>query len=352
MSTTRSNWIFSLLWINAAVAIMILIEVLMNQIGNARDLRYAVAYSLIYANLTGVLAMLVIGALASKPWVRKLPLPAILAICILVFVPTGCLIAQASLMALGLVVPQNFWLEYLHTLRICVPLSAVFGLGSMVHASLRERVRVSEERVREKEASEERALKLAVEARLRSLESRIRPHFLFNTLNSISSLISVDPTRAEHMVGRLAALLRASLDSGNEPLIPLDRELAMVESYLDIERARFGDKLRGSTDVADELLSAKVPSMSVQALVENAVKYGVAPQRGGGEIRVAASAENGSLRIEVRDSGPGFNLSAIPAGHGLDNLTERLDALFGAEAHLNVFRRDDESVVEMVLPRV
>ena len=84
------------------------------------------------------------------------------------------------------------------------------------------------------------------EARLRSLESRIHPHFLFNTLNSISSLIAVNPTRAEQIVGRLAALLRASLDNSSHPLIPLQQEMAMVESYIDIERARFGDKLRGS----------------------------------------------------------------------------------------------------------
>ena len=92
--------------------------------------------------------------------------------------------------------------------------------------------------------------------------------------------------------------------------------------------------------------------MSVQALVENAVKHGITPQRGGGEILVAASEQNGNLRIEVRDTGPGFDMTAIPAGHGLDNLVERLDALFGDKAHLNVFRRDGQSVVEMVIPRV
>jgi two-component system sensor histidine kinase AlgZ len=92
--------------------------------------------------------------------------------------------------------------------------------------------------------------------------------------------------------------------------------------------------------------------MSVQALVDNAVKHGITPQSGGGEFRVTATAANGSLRIEVQDSGPGFDLTAVRAGHGLDNLVERLDALFGAKAHLNAFRRDGHSVVEMVLPLV
>ena len=126
----------------------------------------------------------------------------------------------------------------------------------------------------------------------------------------------------------------------------------MVESYIDIERVRFGDKLRGSVKVPTELQDAKVPPMSVQSLVENAVKHGITPQSGGGEILVTASAENSGLRIEVRDTGPGFDLAAIPAGHGLDSLVERLDALYGAKARLNFLRRDGYSVVEMVLPRV
>jgi len=213
-------------------------------------------------------------------------------------------------------------------------------------------MRRMEERLNEKEVAEERARKVAAEARLRSLESRIHPHFLFNTLNSISSLIAVNPAQAEQMVGRLAALLRISLDTSSRPLIPLREELLMVESYIDIETVRFGEKLRGSVDVPAELQDLKVPPMSVQSLVENAVKHGITPQSGGGECRVTASADDGSLRIEVRDTGPGFDLAAIRAGHGLDSLVERLDSLFGAKAHLKVSRRDGYSVVEMVLPQV
>jgi sensor histidine kinase YesM len=352
MSSTKGNWLFSLLWINFAVAIVIFIRVIGNQITSVRDLLYTLAYSLLFANLTGVIGFLGISALAVRAQARKLPLMPTMFLCILVFVPAGCLFAQTLLMAIGVFVPRNFWTDYLNTLRVSMPLAAVFGLGALMHAMLRERLRVAEEKLHEKEAAEQRAQKLATEARLNSLESRIHPHFLFNTLNSISSMITVNPARADQIVGRLAVLLRASLDNSNQPLIPLRQELAMVESYLDIEKARFGDKLRGSTEVADDLRDAKVPPMSVQALVENAVKHGIAPQRGGGEILVAASAENGNLRIEVRDTGPGFNLTAIPAGHGLDNLVERLHALFGDRARLNVFRRDGQSVVEMVLPHV
>ena len=352
MNQTKSNWLFSLLWINVAVAIVVLIQVAGNQIASGRELLRVAGFSLVYANLTGALGFVAIGALAARAEVRKLPLVPVMFVGILVFSTVGCLLAQVSLMAIGIVVPQHFWLEYVHTLRVALPLAAVFGLGALVHASLRERVRFTQEKLRAKEAAEERALKLAIEARLRSLESRIHPHFLFNTLNSISSLIAVNPSRAEQIVGRLAALLRASLDSSNQPLIPLQQELEMVESYLDIERARFGDKLRASTDVSDDLRSTKVPPMSVQSLVENAVKHGVTPHRDGGEILVAAYAAEGSVKIEVSDTGLGFDLTAIPAGHGLDNLVDRLDALFGANARLNVFRRDGRSVVQMVLPRL
>jgi sensor histidine kinase YesM len=349
MTRTPSKWVFSLLWINLAVAIVVLIQIAGDQIPNTRELLHLLAYSLVYANLTGVLGVFVMSGLVERLAVHEVPLVPIVAVGLIVLTAFGCLLAQTLLMVIGFVVPQHFWQEYFHTLRIALPLALVFGLGAFVHGSLKGRVQDMEKKLHEKEVAEERARKLAIEARLRSLEARIHPHFLFNTLNSISSLIAVNPARAERIVGRLAVLLRASLDTSTQPLIPLRQELAMVESYVDIERARFGDKLRGSVEVPAELHDSQVPPMSVQALVENAVKHGIS---GGGEILVTASTANGSVRIEVRDSGPGFDLTAIPAGHGLDNLVERLDALFGEKASLNVVRQDSHCVVEMVLPRV
>lgn len=351
-TSVRRRWIFSLLWINLAVIVVILVQLVANQMSSVKDLLRVLAYALVYANLTGILGTWVLGGLAEKMALRKSYLVPTVAVGIIVFTAAGCLMAQTLLMVLGLVVPQHFWPEYLRILRVAMPLAVVFGLGAVVHGSLRERVQIMEEKLHEKEVAEERTRKLAAEARLRSLESRIHPHFLFNTLNSISSLIAVNPARAEQMVGRLAALLRASLDSSHQPLIPLREELAMVESYVDIEKTRFGDKLRGSVKVPSELQEARVPPMSIQSLVENAVKHGITPQSSGGEFLVTASAENGNLRIEVCDNGPGFDLTGIRSGHGLDNLVERLDALFGAKARLNVLRRNGDCVVEMVLPRL
>lgn len=352
MTSTKNKWTWVLLWPNSAVAVVVLIQIAWHQISSTRELLHVLAYDLVYANMVAALGLLLVGVLPQKLARRKLSLAATFALCFFGVVPVGILMVQALLMGIGVAVPQHFWLQYFQTLRICMPLAVVFGLGAIVYGSLQDRVQVMEETLHEKEVAEERTKKLAAEARLRSLESRIHPHFLFNTLNSISSLIAVNPVRAEQIVGRLAALLRASLDNSNRPLIPLRQELAMVESYMDIERVRFGDKLRGTVKVPPELQDAQVPPMSVQSLVENAVKYGITPQSSGGEVTVMASAENGNLRIEVRDTGPGFELSAVPAGHGLDNLVGRLDALFGTKARLNVIRRDGQSVVEMVLPRV
>lgn len=351
IATRQRKWLFPMAWINLAVLLIMLIQVGLNQVSSARGLQL-LAYSLVYANITGVFGVLIIGDFAEKLGQRKLPLVPFVVFGIVVVTAAGCLLAQTLLMVLGFVVPNHFWPEYSGTLRFALPLAVVFGLGALVHGSLRGRVQEMEATLHEKAMAEERARKLAAEERLRSLESRIHPHFLFNTLNSISSLIAVDPGRAEQIVGRLAVLLRASLDTSDQPLIPLQQELAMVESYLDIQRVRFRDKLRVSLAIPAELLDAKLPPMSVQSLAENAVKHGITPASEGGELLITANAGTDGLRIEVCDTGVGFDLAAIPPGHGLDNLVQRLDALFGPQARLNVLRRAHYTVVEMVLPRV
>jgi LytS/YehU family sensor histidine kinase len=295
--------------------------------------------------------MLVLGNAAEKLVRRRLPVVPFLLVGMAIVIPAGCLAAQAVLVAVHFVPTHSFWSQYLHVLKVATPLALVFGLGALAYATLRARLEVAELRLREKEVAEERARKLAAEGRLRSLESWIHPHFLFNTLNSISALIAVDPARADQIVGRLATLLRASLDNSNHPLIPLRQELALVESYLEIERVRLGSKLRASIDVPADLAATPVPPMSVQSLVENAVKYGIVPLPTGGDVRVTAvNGGGGTVRIGICDSGPGFDLASIPADHGLDKLVQRLDAIFGDSAGLHVFRSSGSSVVEMEVP--
>jgi hypothetical protein len=183
------------------------------------------------------------------------------------------------------------------------------------------------------------------QARLSSLESRLRPHFLFNTLNSIMALIPEDPAAAERVTERLAALLRYSLDNTGQSTVRLEQELKVATDYLEIEKTRFGERLHYAIDVPQDLMRVEVPPFSLQTLVENSVKYG------GGEIRVSAHNGNGRLVLRVWDSGSGFpDKPELPAGHGLRNLKERLDALWGNRAAVGFPRVAAGTVVEISLP--
>lgn len=348
----KHKWIFVLVWTNAAVAMVELVVFLVSPPRTTRELLQSLAFTFVYANLTSILAAAILGWLIEKAVARGTSAWKILIPGVLAFAAAGCLLAQSLLAAAGFTASHHFWIDYYDSLRFAAPLALVFGLGAMTHATLLGRVQAMEQQLHEKQIAEERARKLAAEERLRSLESWIHPHFLFNTLNSISALIPLDPARAEQTVGRLATLLRASLDTSASSLIPLHQEMAIVESYLDIERARLGDKLRARVEVPAELKETLVPPLAVQSLVENAVKHGIVPGKEGGDLLAAARADASGVCIEVSDTGPGFDLSDIRAGHGLDKLVQRLDALFGDRARLNVFRRETYSVVEMILPRV
>ena len=136
-----------------------------------------------------------------------------------------------------------------------------------------------------------------------------------------------------------AALLRFSLDS-NQALTPLRREIKIVTDYLEIERARFGDRLKYSIDIPEALLDAGVPPMSIQTLVENCVKHAISPRREGGSIEISAHDSGGQIEIAVADDGPGFTEEGFAEGHGLETLQSRLAAHFGDRAQLTVARRD------------
>lgn len=169
-------------------------------------------------------------------------------------------------------------------------------------------------------------------ARLAALERQLHPHFLFNALNSISGLVPDEPRAAQKMIGALAELLRATL-AGGEHDTPLRRELELLDRYLAIERARFGERLRVEVRAEPEALDARIPTLLLQPLVENAVLHGIQPALEGGTVRVTAGREGEWLRLEVSDDGvglaPGFAERAAERV-GLVNTRERLRKRFGA----------------------
>jgi signal transduction histidine kinase len=171
-------------------------------------------------------------------------------------------------------------------------------------------------------------------AELKALRAQINPHFLFNALNAIAGLIQTQPEAAEETVEQLAEVFRYTLHGSDKEWVRLDEEMEFVAAYLGIERARFGDRLAVEIEIAPEAAAAQIPAMSIQPLVENAIKHGTSAVERAGRVRVAAAVAEGRLRIEVTDNGPGFG-TAAPEGHGLRNVGGRLAGYYGAAARLD-----------------
>lgn len=168
-------------------------------------------------------------------------------------------------------------------------------------------------------------------AQLGALKMQLQPHFLFNTLNAVSVLIPHDPEAARRMISKLADLLRLTLENGAAQEIPLRQELVFLESYLEIEKTRFEDRLSVNINVPADLLDAAVPNLILQPIVENAMRHGVARQRGSARVEISAGRDNGTLRLQVRDNGPGFvNVEACKEGIGFSNTRARLQQLYGS----------------------
>jgi LytS/YehU family sensor histidine kinase len=168
-----------------------------------------------------------------------------------------------------------------------------------------------------------------VQARLDALVGQLQPHFLFNTLHTISAFVLEDPKQANRMITRLSELLRQSFNRERGPLVTLEEELALLDHYVAIQEARFGDRLRVTFRVDPRAASAVVPTLLLQPLVENAIRHGVVPNGAVAEISIAAVREGDRLHLEVRDNGPGPNGSSAGGGLGLANTRARLLELYG-----------------------
>lgn len=215
------------------------------------------------------------------------------------------------------------------------------ALGAVVHVyeGLRWRLADSMRAVEEVRLAEARLREQAARAELAALQARIHPHFLFNTLNTISWLVAEDPERAERIVQALADLFRytsRAAEAGR--LVTLKEELDFVRGYLEIERARLGDRLAVVWDVDAEACGVPVPGLLLQPLVENAVGHGIARRAEGGTLRVCARLEGGLARVEVEDDGAGLEPGSetLARGHALDNVKRRIETAYAGAARLDL----------------
>ena len=169
------------------------------------------------------------------------------------------------------------------------------------------------------------------QAQLRALKMQVHPHFLFNTLHSISSLVLEDPPKANSMIARLGDFLRLTLDHVDHELVTLKEETEFLRAYLDIEQVRFGDRLKVAFEMEPMTLSAQVPHLILQPIVENAIQHAVAPRTAQSHIDIKAQRLDGLLRLEVKDNGPGIASNLLELrGVGLNNVRARLNQVYGS----------------------
>ena len=191
--------------------------------------------------------------------------------------------------------------------------------------------------------------RLVSQAELRALQSQIQPHFLFNALNTLYGIIPREAKGARNTVLNLADILRYFLETG-KTFLPLEQELHIIKAYLEVEKLRLGDKLNVEIDVDPEALHIPIPILSIEPLIENAVKHAIAPKVDGGLVRLQASLRDGSLHVTVSDTGGGFQPSDGKSGVGLENVTRRLQLCYGADAQLHIDSDSTGSSVSFSIP--
>ena len=290
--------------------------------------------NLVYWYIPALLAPLIMAFALRHPfdrmrWPRQLALHVTAALSYSI-VHTTIMMAVRALLLMGQPLPPDFpgWrnyalLAYLTQLDWLL-MTYLFLIGLAYALAYR---RESEARALNTSQLETRL----VEAQLQALQRQLHPHFLFNTLNTVSGLIRTDPDAADTMIDRLGDLLRMTLHKSGIQEVSLKEELDVLGKYVEIERTRFGNRLTVDLRVQPETLDAQVPSLVLQPLVENAIRHGIAPNARPGWIAVRAERDNGDLLLQVLDNGDGLppdRLMAMNRGVGLDNTRARLEHLY------------------------
>jgi len=219
------------------------------------------------------------------------------------------------------------------TLFQLLTIGVIFGSIITYFLSSREQIAESKAQIQEEKIKRLTSEKKAAETNLKLLQAQIEPHFLFNTLSNVLSLLDTDPKKGKSMLVDFIQYLRASLSKIREEKATLDQEMEMIQAYLNIFKVRMGDRLQYKIDLPEKLKAISFPPMLIQPLVENAIKHGLEPQVDGGDILIRGIESNGIIRLEVIDTGMGFK-GELESGMGLSNIRERLFSLYGNSGRL------------------
>jgi signal transduction histidine kinase len=228
--------------------------------------------------------------------------------------------------------------------------SVVISLILSVVLREREREARAQAELERQRSASERMQRDAIAANLRALQAQIEPHFLFNTLANVSSLVDREPREAKRMLERFIGFLRASLAATRMERTTLGAERELISAYLDVLQVRMGARLRYVVEIGPGLESFPIAPMLLQPVVENAIRHGLEPKMEGGTVEVRAARDGAMVAIEVRDTGVGFDASTV-AGFGLANLRDRLRGLYGEGAHLSIVEnKPSGTIVSIRIP--
>lgn len=295
--------------------------------------------SVLFGNVVGFTAIL--SAVYFFPRYVVLPTPVRLVLQV-------ATLLGVSVLGTGIVI-AIYPLFFLHEFRTAIRILIVNGVVATIvgtllfsYETMRERLAESLRIVEEVRLKEEQLRAQAARAELTALQARINPHFFFNTLNTISSLVAEDPERAEETISLLADLFRYTLKTSGARLVPFRDEVRFVEKYLSIEVARFGERLAWSFSIGRGCEDVPVPGLILQPIVENAVIHGIAPRAAGGALLVRAEVRGEWMEIEVANDGAAADPSAeyFQPGHGLSNVRDRIASLYAGEGGIAILPRE------------
>lgn len=264
---------------------------------------------------------------------------------LLAFFLAGIAGTNLALLFLLPVIWEKFtWILYFQNLGMDVLLNTIFGGFSAFYFYFQYRVSVLSEELAHKRIEEEKILALKAKSEMEVLRSKVNPHFLFNTLNSISSLVHSNPDLAEDMIQKLATLFRYSLDMGSHDFISLETEIDIVKNYLEIEKVRLNDRLTYIFDIDEQTKFVQIPPFLLQPLVENSIKHGISKHASGGKITIKSELKNSTCYLSVHDNGNGFLKENSTERFGLKGIRERLQLHYGNNFNFQILNENGTEI--------